>query len=282
MSGATLAILLIVGSAVLHAVVNAMHKRAADKLVFRGMIGGTATLLLWPLLFAVPVPDALTAQWLLLSVLIHLIYQALLASSYRLADLSAAHPLARGVGSLLTGAGAVILLSEPLSGLQWLGLVIATAGMLAFALEGRAGLTNPKGVAYAIATGLCIAGYTLVDATGVRAPENPLSFIVWFLVLDGIAVTLVFGSWRRGRYLTAIRTEWRWGLVAGVLSIITYAVVLYAFTLGPTAPLAALRELGIVFTALLGVLFLGERFGIRRIAAAIVLSSGLMLLQLMG
>lgn len=282
MSEATLAIALIVGSAFLHAVVNALHKQADDKLVFRGMIGGTATLTLWPLLFFVPVPTGATVQWLALSVLVHLVYQALLASSYRLADLSAAHPLARGLGSLLTGAGAVLFLAEPLSDLQWLGLVIATTGMLTFALEGRAGLSNPAGLAYAAATGLMISGYTLIDAVGVRSSADPLTFIVWFLVLDGVAVTAVFGSWRRGRYLTLITAEWKLGLLAGLLSIVTYGAVLYAFRIGPTAPLAALRETGILFTALLGTLFLKESFGTRRIAAAIVLVSGLMLLQMMG
>ncbi len=282
MSEATLAIALIVGSAFLHAVVNALHKQADDKLVFRGMIGGTATLTLWPLLFFIPVPTGATIQWLALSVLVHLVYQALLASSYRLADLSAAHPLARGLGSLLTGAGAVLFLAEPLSALQWMGLLLAAAGMLAFALEGRAGLSNPAGLAYAAATGLMISGYTLIDAVGVRSSADPLTFIVWFLVLDGIAVTAVFGSWRRGRYLTLIKAEWKLGLMAGLLAIITYGAVLYAFRIGPTAPLAALRETGILFTALLGTLFLKESFGARRIAAAFVLTCGLLVLQIMG
>src|SRR3546814_1630967 len=49
------------------------------------------------------------------------------------------------------------------------------------------------------------------------------------------------------------------GVIAGALSIVTYGMALWAFSLGPTAPLAALRETGMVTALAISVLFLGER-----------------------
>jgi drug/metabolite transporter (DMT)-like permease len=49
-----------------------------------------------------------------------------------------------------------------------------------------------------------------------------------------------------------------------------------------TAKVSALRETSVVFAAAMGALFLGEGFGRRRIAAAIALAGGLVLMQFGG
>ena len=49
--------------------------------------------------------------------------------------------------------------------------------------------------------------------------------------------------------------------------------------LGPMAHVAALRETSVLFGALMGTLLLGESFGVRRVAAALVIVSGLVLMN---
>jgi len=49
--------------------------------------------------------------------------------------------------------------------------------------------------------------------------------------------------------------------------------------LGPMAHVAALRETSVLFGALMGTLLLGEPFGLRRVAAAFVIVSGLVLMN---
>lgn len=279
MGGETLAIILILVSALGHALVNGLNKQAHDKLVFRALNGGFSSVLLWPLLFFVPMPSAELWPWIALSNLAHLIYQAVMASSYRLADLSAVHPLARGIGSSLTALGAFFALGEPMAGASWLGLVLVLAGLLTFASQSLR-TAPPAGLAYGVATGLMIACYTLIDANAVRIDPSPFTFIVWFLVIDGIVVMTVYGTWRGRAFLPAIKKDWKGGIIGGVSSIITYGMVLYAFTLGATAPLAALREASVIFTALYGAILLKEAMGRTRIIAAIVLAIGLGLMQL--
>lgn len=57
------------------------------------------------------------------------------------------------------------------------------------------------------------------------------------------------------------------GAAAGALSILTYGLASWALSLGPTAPLAALRETGMVTAPLLATLFLGEAVTVRRVTA---------------
>ena len=65
------------------------------------------------------------------------------------------------------------------------------------------------------------------------------------------------------------------GLGGGVVSLAPYGLVLVAQTSGATAAVAALRETGIVVGAIIGTVFLGERFGIRRVVAPAVVAVGI-------
>jgi drug/metabolite transporter (DMT)-like permease len=65
------------------------------------------------------------------------------------------------------------------------------------------------------------------------------------------------------------------GLLAGALSLIAYGIVLWAQTEAPLAEVAAIRETGVVFAALIGMKLFGEGFGLRRLAAALVVAAGI-------
>ena len=64
-----------------------------------------------------------------------------------------------------------------------------------------------------------------------------------------------------------------------VISLAAYTIVLWAQTSGALAPIAALRETSIVFGALIGAVFLGERLGPRRAIAAAVVLAGVLLIS---
>jgi len=108
----------------------------------------------------------------------------------------------------------------------------------------------------------------------VRAAPTAASYIVWLFVLMGAVVVLMFGILSRGAMFTAARAQWRPGVIAGALSILTYGMALTAFSLGPTAPLAALRETGMVTALIISILFLKERATPGRIAGVFGILSG--------
>ena len=84
---------------------------------------------------------------------------------------------------------------------------------------------------------------------------------------------------KRQNFSEKIKQDWRGGLIAGVLGLITYATALYAFSIAPLAGLAALRETSVIFGAVLATFWLGESFGPRRIVLAIILAINLILMH---
>ena len=86
---------------------------------------------------------------------------------------------------------------------------------------------------------------------------------------------------RRGRDVVGqLRPVLIAGFGGGLVSIAAYGLVLVAQTSGATAAVAALRETSIVIGALIGTLFLGERFGRSRVVAAAVVAVGIGLVSL--
>ena len=63
------------------------------------------------------------------------------------------------------------------------------------------------------------------------------------------------------------------------MSTTSYIIATWAMTKAPIALVAALRETGVLFAALIGVLFLAEPMTRWRWSAAAVIVSGVMLLR---
>ena len=134
----------------------------------------------------------------------------------------------------------------------------------------------------ALATGFLIAVYTVIDGLGIRAAASPWTYIVWLMVLEGIAF-LAWTALRRRRHVVPfLRREWKQAITVGLLSKLAYGIVLYALSLGAMAPVSALRETSVLFAALIGWALLKEPFGIRRAAAAVVIAIGVVLLQVVA
>src|SRR4051812_39547060 len=100
MTPEALATVLILVSAALHAVVNALVKISDDGLLTRGCMNAVALLVALPFLPFVAAPDA--SLWPLLgaAVLVHGLYPFFLVGAYRHSDLGVAFPVARGITPL--------------------------------------------------------------------------------------------------------------------------------------------------------------------------------------
>lgn len=84
---------------------------------------------------------------------------------------------------------------------------------------------------------------------------------------------------RRGETVALLRPFAALGLLGSALSVLAYALVLWAQTRAELAPIAALRESSILVGAAIGALLFKERFGAPRLVAAglLVVGIGLML-----
>lgn len=270
MSPLAFASLLMVASGSIHAVVNAIVKGGRDAMAGRAVTDASGALVMLPVLLFVPAPAGAWG-WLAASAVLHAIYLYALIAAYRAADFSAAYPILRGTAPLVTAFVTLGFLGERASVQQVAGIALIGAAMFVLVAGRHIGRTA---LGWSLLTGLAIAAYTVVDARGVRAAPAPASYIAWLFVAMGGVVVTMFGVATRGRLFAAARAQWRPGAVAGILSILTYGMALYAFALGPTAPLAALRETGMVTALLLAVFALGERVTAARAAGVVGILAG--------
>lgn len=260
MSPEFLAPAMMIASGSIHAVVNAILKGGKDKMTGRAIIDGSSALILLPATLLVPLPAGAWG-WLGLSAAIHCLYLYAVVRAFETSDFSAAYPVMRGVAPMLTAALAILVFGEHVSTREIIGIALI-GGAVAMLVIGRH--LGRAGLGWALLTAAMIGCYTMADAHGVRAAPRPVSYIVWSFVLSGGAIVTMFGLASRGRIFVAALGQWKAGVTAGALSIVTYGLALNAFALGAIAPLAALRETGMVTALAIAIFFLGERVTLMR------------------
>ncbi|MBV9418503.1 MAG: hypothetical protein JO348_01905, partial [Alphaproteobacteria bacterium] len=233
----TFALILIFVSAAVHAVVNVLTKRADDKYAMRLLIGVFSAVLVTPALFFLPLPSGRAWWFLAGTAVVHAIYELLLVKSYESAAFSAVYPVARGTGPLFTALGAILVLREPAPWVEVLGIVMVCGGVIAIGLSHRATEGALKGIGFALGTGLTIGIYSLIDAFGVRAVPEPLTYELWFFVAHGVSVLFTAPGIRGRAVIVEARKQWRLGVVVAALSIVTYGSAMLAYRFGATAQL---------------------------------------------
>jgi drug/metabolite transporter (DMT)-like permease len=276
--GITLAVL---GAGFLHAGWNALLKSApgGDPLQDTAAVAAGSAVCGLAVIPLVALPDPAAWKFAAASALVHFAYYVTLAQAYRTGDLSFAYPLMRGTAPLLVTLLGIVFLRERPSPQIAIGVVLICLGIVsvAFARRGRHGAAA---IGWALANAAIIAAYTLIDGAGARASGNALAYVAWLSFLEG----LLFVGWivaRRGRPAVAyLGRGWRRGLAAGAASMAAYGIVLWAMTRAPVAAVAALRETSVLFAALIGALWLGEGFGLRRLAGATGIVLGIAALKL--
>lgn len=281
-------------AAVTHASWNAIAHGIRDQLLAFTLVGGGGAVCGLALLPFAPLPAADAWPYLLASAAIHVVYQLLLMRSFRLGDFGQMYPIARGTAPLVVSVAAAIFVGERPDHWQAAGIALASAGLVGVALWGIKGSRHadteeggqdggenggaaPQWLALtaAIATGLSIAAYTVVDGLGVRASGSAPGYIAWLMILEGFAIPAYALAIRRGALLRQLRPVAARGLLGGLLSVSAYGLVLWAQTQAELAPIAALRESSIIVGAAIGTLFFKERFGGPRIAAAGLMVAGI-------
>ncbi|HEY2070780.1 MAG TPA: DMT family transporter [Rhizomicrobium sp.] len=272
-----IALALILLSAIVHAVVNILTKRADNKYAMRLLIGVFSALFVAPALFFVPLPQGRALWFLGATAFVHAVYELFLVRSYESAAFSAVYPIARGTGPLFTALGAMLILGEHAGPFQLGGIALVCGGVIAMGLSHRA--TIGQGLGYALATGFTIGCYTLIDASGVRATPDPFTYVLWFFVAHGFCVLVTAPGIRGRAVVIEARRQWRLGLVLGALSITTYGSAMLAYRYGATAQLAALRETSVLFGTALAMHVLGDKMTPQRWLAAAIIVAGAIMLQ---
>ena len=246
-------------AAALHASWNALVRASSKKFSDTVLIVLGAGVWAAFLLPFVPIPAVESWPYLAASVLIHVVYFALVAFAYRGGELSFAYPLMRGFAPALAAVGAALLINEIPSPGGWMGVFLISCGVLVLAVDSwRSGTYHAASAMIALTNAGIIAVYTLIDAQGARLSGHAFSYTGWMLLLTAPLLLTASVAVRGQEVLRHVRLGWRKGLLGGACTLASYGLVLWAMTQAPIALVAALRETSVVFAALLAATFLKE------------------------
>lgn len=284
------ALLLVIGAAIAHAAWNVIaHGASRTGLAFL-WCGAVVSTLIW--LPVVPLTGGLGTgdlSGLLLgigvSAVLHVAYMLVLQRGYTLGNLSTVYATARGTGPLITVVVAIAVIGERPSPIALIGVAAVIGGVIAIGLVDREPTrTRRRGVdpaiVFGLLTGVTIAAYTLWDAQALRTWDiSPVAFMVGCTALEVPLFTILLG--RRLRVVVPLaRLQWRRLVAFGILSPLSYILVLTAITMAPVALVAPIREVSVVMVSLFGAFALKEGRPGARIAASVVVAGGIVLLAL--
>jgi drug/metabolite transporter (DMT)-like permease len=264
-------VILVLFAAFMHASWNALLRGGADRaqsMTIMNATLGVAGLLL--LAFAgLPAP----ASWIYVvaSGVLHWVYVALLVVTYRSGDLGETYPIARGSSPALVALGGSLFAGEWMNLLGIVGIGLVCGGI--FMLAAAKGRLRHMNLPWALATGVSIAAYTVVDGFGVRASGNWLGYTAAIFAFF-IAMPLWFVARQGIGFFKAPANEVLKAVGGGVISILAYGAIIWAMQASPMGAVSALRETSVVFAALLGAMFLGERLTTQRVVACCIIAAG--------
>ena len=264
--------------AALHATWNAVVKGGTDQLMTTCMIASVASLIALAVVPFLALPAKESWPFIGASVVLQVVNFVLVASTYRIADMSQTYPIMRGTAPLLVAVVSVFVLAEPLSASAWLGIAVISLGILSMAAGPSAG--QRKGLILALVNAGVIAGYTLIDGWGVRQSGAPAAYTLWIFLLTGLPLATWALVTRRAEFCRYVLRNGRLGLVGGAGTLASYGLALWAMTQAPIATVSALRETSILFGVVISAWVLKEHLTRVRIVAACIIAAGAMVLRL--
>ncbi len=274
------ALALVLLSAFLHALWNALLKRHEDPEA--AMVGVTAVAVvlggLWALgLRGEAFPTRGGWMWGLCAGAWEGVYLFSLARSLRYAPLGLAYTVARGGALLLVWPVSVLWLGEALTPLTVAGAMVLGAGLVVTGLVRPEGLAA-RGIVWAAVSAVFIAGYHVAykRALGAGAQPPALFALVLSVALPMLLLTRMRGG-GQGAVLQQLRLSPLRVLATGGLCTLSVALMLTALAHVGVGAVMTLRNTSIVFALGLAVLQ-GERPGRRQVSGAVLVVAGAVLL----
>ncbi len=281
-----LAIALLLSSAFLHTAWNVLLKQAGEKYLatWWAVLLGSAVFL--PFLFFTGLPARATWPLLFCSVLVEIGYYFGLSKAYQDADFSLVYPLARGMAPALIAIWAILFLGEKPTQAGVLGLGIVTLGLLIVGagnfFHRHGDKPHFRGMVLALIIAILISIYSTIDGAAVKqTPAFPYTVMIFFLA-PALTAPFMFRHYGWQVLKSELVNQHMRIIGIGLLSVTAYLLVLAAYAIAPVSYVGAIREVSVVLGALAGWRFLGERFGGWRLAGALVIFAGILVIALLG
>ena len=287
----TLPLILIIISAVMHAGWNLLVKRSTDKTIFIWWMfvssGALFNLVVWSRPGAFPVPSAGALELAAAGAVCFVLYHLLNGRAYRSGDLSLIYPLSQ-TSMVYVPLWGIYVLGEQLSFMGVVGIVLIICGdfMVQMRTFHLAELLRPfknlgnRSVQAALAAGLIYSFGAVIDKQGVdRYSATEFTYLLVMFMLLFMSLNLM-----RPKYRGRILAEWHQNkvliLISGPVMLGSFLCFRYGLQLSPMSYAVPVRQVSILISVLMGILFLGEPSGRVRISAAMLILIGVVSIRL--
>lgn len=286
----SLALTLIVFSALMHALWNLLVKRSRDKTVFiwwMFLCSGSMMNLGLPFVGSFPIPS-----WHVLGLAASgagcfMLYHLFNGRAYHTGDLSLTYPLSQ-TSMLWVPLWGVLLLGEKISqpGLAGIALILCGAYCVQLRRLAWQEITRPfhnlrdPGVIAALMAGFIYSIGSVVDKSGVTI-YPPFHFTYLLVAFMLLYMTLnILRPRFRGRILAEFRASRHLVFLSGPIMMGSFFTFRYGLKLAPMSYAVPVRQVSLLIGVLIGVFFLGESCGRMRFSAALLILAGVALIRL--
>ena len=284
----TLALTLIVFSALMHALWNLLVKQSRDKTIFIWWMFLCSFSIMSLFMFGsglgLPV---LSARSLLLAVsaaVCFVLYHWFTGVAYRDGDLSLTYPLAQ-TSMLYVPIWGVLLLGESLSSFGIAGILLIVMGAYCIQLRqlSASEMFRPfsqlgnRSVQAALLAGFLYSIGAIIDKTGVDSySAYHFTYVLVFFMLSIMSLNLLRSGYR-GRILEEWRQSRKLVLWSGPVMLASFLSFRFGLQLSPVSYAVPVRQVSLLIGVLIGLLFLGESCGRIRLASSGLILAGVAL-----
>lgn len=267
--------LLILLAAFLHASWNIIIKSIQNSQVAIALQMLTQSIIFFPFLFFVPLPEGTTWVFLIFSLALHSSYFLILGSMYNRGDLTIIYPVFRGLAPVFVTILSVIFLKDYISPKGLLGIAIIAIGLLLLTKENYKNKLNIKLLIISIFVSIIISLYTFSDGAGVRSANNEFTFIVWNFFLGGwVTVSYVYLKNKQELFNLELN-QYILIVIASLMSCTAYGIILWSMKHQPIAYVASIRESSIIMASLISFIVLNEKVTKIRFMSGIIFFIGI-------
>jgi len=273
--------LLVLFSAVLHAIWNSMASKYKDKNVsIPAIVYGHVPACIVAVII-LPMPSVESFPYIILSAFIHQGYQNFLLTAYQTGKFTTVYPVARGFGPLVATVISIVFLGVYLKIFTLLSILLISTGVIFIGLFSRSVLKNYKILYTSLATGVFIGIYSVVDGYGARLSMSAISYMSWVFIFSALFFPVVLKFRKQKNILRKTLTEGKFVFwIGGFFSYVAYVITVWAFTKAPIPMVSALRESSIIFAIFIGYFYLKEKISLYKIISILLIFAGVIGLKI--
>lgn len=159
----------------------------------------------------------------------------------------------RYIAPVFAAIFAVFFLKEKIKIMQWFLFVLAFIGVII--LKGIGNNLQTQGILYALISAI-FAGLVYISIRKIGDKDHPVIVVNYFMVISVIVGGLLsISNWK-----TPIDSQWLTLLSLGFFGYFAQLYMTKAMQLGETNQIAPLKYLEVIFTMLIGAIWLSEKY----------------------